>query len=72
MSVSLVVFYLSFFSEVVETEILRRLILSLLTHACYNKNDDCYNVGEHFEELLSFCAETLNVVVCITESTEEE
>ena len=63
---------LSFFSEVVKTEALRRLMLSLLTHTCDYKNDDGYHVGKHLEEFLRLGTESLNVVIRITESTEEE
>jgi len=63
---------LSFFSEVVNSKALRRLMLSLFTHTCDYKHDDGYHVGKHLEELLCFGAESLNIVIRIAESTEEE
>ena len=44
--------FLSFFSEIGKTKSRRRLILSALSYACEDKNDNSYNVGEHLEYFL--------------------
>ena len=63
---------LPFFSEVVKTQTCRRLMLSLFTHTCNNKNNDCYDVRQHFEKFLGFSSKSLNIVVCIAQCTENK
>ena len=47
-------------------------MLALLTHACKDKNDDCYYIRKHLEQFLCFNTKTCEIVVGVTKSTEKE
>ena len=55
--------YLSFFSEVGQPQVRRRLTLALLAHTRDNQHHDRDDIREHLEDFLRRNAEVLNIVV---------
>lgn len=51
---------------------LRRLALSAVADAYYYKNNNCNNIGSHFEKLLNAYTEVRNIVVNNKKSAKED
>ena len=46
--------YLSFFSEIIDTETLRRLVFTACPHTGEDEDNECYNIRYHLIQFLEF------------------